>query len=221
MESKNRCSLSKVILALYRFKSRFLRERLLELCFKMEGGECFSETAREIFEIYHGVKIGLYSYGCFSYRNIPPGTVIGRYSSFAREILILEGNHPYQRKSTHPFFYNPIFGYVEELKIQRTKISIGNDVWIGARAIILPSVDEIGDGAIIGAGSVVTKNVPSFAIVAGNPARLIKYRFSPDLIKEIQKSRWWNMDIDEIKHHRDEFLKFQSDLAHPAEGTKL
>jgi len=212
---RNKRNLSQLILHLYRIKSSKLRSALLGLCFRTEGGEYFSKTARIIFEKYHDIRIGMYSYGCFFPHNIPPGTSIGRYTSFAREVLILNGNHPSGRKSTHPFFFNPVFGYVDELKINRTRISIGNDVWIGARAIILPSVTHIGDGAIIGAGSVVTKNVPPFAIVAGNPARLIRYRFSFDLIKEIIDSSWWNLDIDDLRKQEGEFLKFQVDLNQP------
>ena len=90
--------------------------------------------------------------------------------------------------------------------IPRTKLVIGNDVWIGHNAIILPSVSNIGDGAVIGAGSVVTKDVPPFAVVAGNPAKIILYRFSEEKIREIMKSPWWGKDINELKNEFDSFL---------------
>ncbi len=202
-------ALGKMLTGLYRIKSRRLRNILIDLALRMEGGECFSKTAREILAKYHGVSIGKYSYGCFSPRKIPPGTRIGRYCSFAGNVVILNGNHPLGHKSLHPFFYNPIFGYVKELKIERTSLCIGNDVWIGENAVILPSVTEIGNGAVVGAGSVVTKNVPPFAVVAGNPARLLKYRFSPKVMEEISQSAWWEKDIEELKNRYHELFEFQ------------
>ena len=111
-------------------------------------------------------------------------------------------------KSTHPFFYNPSFGYVDKLLIERTTIIIGNDVWVGANATILPSVSQIADGAVVGAGSVVTKRVPPFAIVAGNPAKIIKYRFKEETIQKIVQSGWWRRDIELIKENPLEFAEF-------------
>lgn len=189
-------------------RSAFARKAIIRMVCKLEGGEFHSETLREIFSKYHDIKIGLYSYGCFSPENIPAGTVIGRYCSFAKGFLILSGNHPLNCKSTHPFFYNPSVGYVDELLITRTKINIGNDVWIGANATILPSVSRIWDGAVIGAGSVVTKNVPPFAVVAGNPAKILRYRFTEETINRIIQSVWWDRDIESIKEKPDEFAEF-------------
>jgi virginiamycin A acetyltransferase len=168
----------------------------------------FSKTLREIYNIYHGIEVGMYSYGgCFFEEGIRPGTIIGRYCSFANKVYIYNGNHPIRHKSMHPFFYEPFLGYVETEMISRTRQSIGNDVWIGNNAIILPSVSTVGDGAVIGAGSVVTKNVPPFAIVAGNPARIIRYRFTDERIQEIKDSRWWDKEIWELAGELDTFLK--------------
>jgi acetyltransferase-like isoleucine patch superfamily enzyme len=77
-------------------------------------------------------------------------------------------------------------------------LSIGNDVWIGQNAIILPSVARIGDGAVIGAGAVVTKDVEPYSIVVGNPARLLRYRFSQETIVKLQESRWWEKSVGEL-----------------------
>jgi hypothetical protein len=77
-------------------------------------------------------------------------------------------------------------------------ITIGNDVWIGNGAMILPGV-EIGDGAVVGAGAVVTKNVPPYAVVGGCPARLIRYRFSQDVISQLLAMQWWHWDDEKIK----------------------
>ena len=75
---------------------------------------------------------------------------------------------------------------------------IGHDVWIGCNSVILAGV-KVGIGAVIGAGSVVTKDVPPYAIVVGNPARVLKYRFSPELIDKLLKSKWWELTDEEIK----------------------
>ena len=79
---------------------------------------------------------------------------------------------------------------------------IGNDVWIAAKSIVFQGV-KIGNGAVIGAGSVVTKDVPDYAIVAGNPARIIRYRFTPDIIAYLNETKWWNYTLDNLD---DNFL---------------
>ena len=150
----------------------------------IEGGQQYSATIRAIFQEYHDIEIGMYSYGgCFAPGNVPEKTVIGRYCSFAPEFTILNGNHPTKFKSLHPFFYNPVFGYVNELLITRSNLVVENDVWVGHGALILPSVTRIENGAIIGAGCVVTESVPPFAVVVGNPGRIIKYRFDEKTIE--------------------------------------
>ncbi|WP_318011557.1 CatB-related O-acetyltransferase [Mesorhizobium sp. CO1-1-9] len=78
---------------------------------------------------------------------------------------------------------------------------IGNDVWIGLRAVIMPGI-TIGDGAIIGAGSIVTKDVAPYAIVAGNPARLLRYRFTDDQIASLLAIRWWDWNDDRLEAER-------------------
>ena len=164
--------LKNILHKLYALDNGQLRKYVLKYIARMEGGQPYSATIRKIFQDYHRIEIGMYSYGgCFSIDNVPDGTIVGRYCSFASEFSILNGNHPAKFKSQHPFFYNPAFGYVKELLITRSKLVIENDVWIGHGAIILPAVTRIENGAIIGAGCVVTKNVPPYAIVAGNPAR--------------------------------------------------
>lgn len=198
---------------LYALNNRRLRDIIQSRVAQIEGGEMYSQTLRKIFHKYHNIDVGMYSYGgCFSLENIPSGTAIGRYCSFARNVYILQGNHPLSNKSMHPFFYNPYFGYVDELLITRTKLIIENDVWIGQNAIILKSVNKIENGAVIGAGSIVTKDVPSFAVVAGNPAKIIKYRFSKQIIDKLIQTAWWNKDISEIKENRIEFERFLGPL---------
>lgn len=82
---------------------------------------------------------------------------------------------------------------------------VGHDVWIGLRAIIMSGV-TIGNGAVIGAGSIVTKDVPPYAVVVGNPARILKYRFSDEVIEKIQSSEWWNWSDEMIRERMSMFM---------------
>ena len=147
----------------------------------------------------------MYSYGCFAPNNINALTRIGRYCSFARGVCIFNGNHPLNHQSMHPFFFNTNLGYVKQEKIERRQIEIGHDVWVGRNVIITSAVKKIGNGAVIGAGAVVTKDVPDFAVVAGNPAQVIKYRFDSETIEAINQSQWWLKDMDEIAGRIDDF----------------
>lgn len=89
-------------------------------------------------------------------------------------------------------------GYVKGDQLNRPKLTIGHDVWIGEWVIILPNVKRIGNGAIIGAGSIVTKDVPAYMIVAGNPARIIGKRFSDNVIMKLEQTQWWNWDKEAL-----------------------
>lgn len=200
--------LSNLLYKLYAIKRRRLRNCILNRIKKLEGGEMISNTLRRIFRDYHGIEVGLYSYGgCFDALCFNAFTKIGRYCSFAAGVCRFNGNHPLSFRSMHPYFYNPYYQYVQDEKISRSEIAIGNDVWVGQNALILPSVRRIGDGAVIGAGAVVTKDVPDFAVVLGNPARVARYRFSAETIDRIKRQAWWDKDIEELKDSMDEFLR--------------
>lgn len=122
---------------------------------------------------------------------------IGKFCSIGPEVRIGLGKHPIHLRSTYPGFYAKdvsFYGVTPEYEnpeYEYEPISIGNDVWIGCRAMILDGV-KIGDGAIIAAGAVVTKDVPPYAIVGGVPAKIIKFRFEPTHIEELLESKWWD-----------------------------
>lgn len=166
----------------------------------LEGGMMVSKTARKIHKRIHNVDIGMYSYGgCFSDDFNSGGKVkIGRYCSIAMNVHYLAGNHPVTYVSTSPYFFQKYLAKKEVKDIKRTSLYIGNDVWIGYGTIITPGCSRIGNGAIIGAGSVVTKDIPSYSIVAGNPARVIRYRFSKEEQDLIENSLWWKNTPKEL-----------------------
>lgn len=124
-------------------------------------------------------------------------TTIGKFCSIGENVRIGLGKHPLSCQSTYPGFYTnnfDLYGIKKEYDCpisEYEEITIGNDVWIGTSAIILDGVN-IGDGAVIAAGAVVTKDVPPYAIVAGVPAKIIKYRFSEEKILHLLKEKWWD-----------------------------
>lgn len=141
---------------------------------------------------------------------------IGSFCSFADGCSILQTH--YMGVTTHQFLFSS-FRYPDfdellpskkqeeifEKHISSKKTVIGNDVWVGKNASIMAGV-KIGDGAVIGAGAVVTKDVPPYAIVGGIPAKVIKYRFNEEQIEELLKIKWWNWSDKQIAERFDDFL---------------
>ena len=138
----------------------------------------------------------------------------GRFCSIAPGCAIYEVNHVSERCTTYNIFRNLIFAdpsssniWSGDLKydiVSKGSIVVGNDVWIGTQSCITSGV-TIGDGAIIGANSVVTTDIPPYAIAAGNPAKVIKYRFDADIIKSLLETRWWLWDDEKIRRNHDFF----------------
>ena len=169
-----------------------------------EGGLQESRTLREYTSEKYKVHVGMYSYGCCFTPgfNLGGEVFIGKYCSLATNIHYFGANHPMDYVSMSPYFYNQAFGKMVT-DVKRETLRIGNDVWIGYGAIITSNCHKIGNGAVIAAGSVVTKDVPPYAVVGGSPARVIKYRFDEDTINIIEKSHWWEKSPDECMKHYD------------------
>lgn len=196
---------------LYRLKSPVVRRCLRAIIARMEGGQAFSLTLRKLAQDYHGVSIGIGTYGpCFSPEQTWTGKgnlFVGKFTSIANGVCIYSRNHPYWYASTCPLFYNASFSknILSADAVSFGKLEIGNDVWIGQYAVILPSCHRIGDGAVIGAGSIVTADVPDYAIVAGNPARVLKYRFDEETISKLKAIKWWDWELAFIRENAGAF----------------
>ena len=179
------------------------RKCIKKICL-LEGGEAYSKTARDLFEKTYGLHIGYGTYGGIwtsaqlRYENLS----IGNYCSIASNVNIYTENHPTHFFSSHPIMYNPDLGATKSLSFSR-HLSIGNDVWIGQNVIILPGCHSIGNGAVIGAGSIVTKDVEPYTINVGNPAKPIKKHFSETTIQKLEATRWWVMEKDELLRNKD------------------
>lgn len=158
-----------------------------------------SSLIREYLKKKRKVEVGEYSYGgcMFPGFNIGGEVSVGRYCSIANDVHYFGANHPLDHVSTSAYFYNKKFG-LEVKDVPRAKLVIGNDVWIGYGVLITKNCKEIGNGAVIGAGSVLTCDTPPYAVVAGNPARIIKYRFTEEEREKLERSKWWNLSPDQI-----------------------
>jgi acetyltransferase-like isoleucine patch superfamily enzyme len=159
-----------------------------------------------------GVTIGRHTFGhgVETFQIFMPGARIevGAFCSIQRESRILAGSeHVMTRASTFPFnaqLFDPDRGNLGEA-IDRGPTMIGNDVWIGMRAIVLSGV-MIGDGAVIAAGAVVSRSVPAYSIVAGNPARVVRYRFDETTRRRLLALSWWDWDEAALAAAGDAFM---------------
>lgn len=134
----------------------------------------------------------------------PKDTSIGAFCSIGSRVRIGHGTHPLNYISSSPYFYLDRLEYKTDKTPSHNEwevlmpVHIGNDVWIGDDVFIKNGI-IIGDGAVIGAKSVVTHDVPPYAVVAGNPAKVLRYRFSAEIIIKLLKLKWWNLPDDVIK----------------------
>lgn len=149
-------------------------------------------------------SIGAYSY---SYSALPDGLTVGRYGSISRGLSFIDSFHPMDRLTTSALMFRPantLFGsavtpaireYAKSFAVGGSEPypTIGHDVWIGGGVTLAMGI-QVGHGAVIAANSTVTKDVPAYAVVAGNPARVVKRRFSEELVARLLASRWWDYD---------------------------
>lgn len=150
---------------------------------------------------------------------------IGRFCSIASNCHIGLGDHALSMVSTSPLFYSahsllPDHFLSESIPVPeqtigdtKYKVIIGNDVWMGYNVCVKEGV-TIGDGAIIGAKSLVTRDIPPYAIAVGTPAKVIKYRFTPEQIQELLEIKWWDKDIEWIRKNVRSFENIDDFIAH-------
>ncbi|MDR7037230.1 acetyltransferase-like isoleucine patch superfamily enzyme [Methylobacterium sp. BE186] len=152
----------------------------------------------------HGFSIGAYSYGRPRVRFAKSGRhlTIGRYCSIADDAeILLGGGHRTEWISTYPFAAMtalwPDVEAPQDYQVSRGDVVIGHDVWLGSGCLILPGV-TIGHGAVIGARAVVSRDVPPYAIVVGNPSRIVRHRFDPETVEALLACAWWDLPPEHV-----------------------
>jgi len=162
-----------------------------------------------IYNVFENIKLDDFSYtGQFcTLQNVE----IGKFSNIASMVRIGPTDHPMDRPTMHHFTYRRMkYGFAEtddELFYQwraEQVAYIGHDTWIGHGAIIMPNV-RIGNGAVVGSGAVVTKDVDPYTIVVGVPAKPIRQRFAEDTVRKLEEIKWWDWSYETIKERLDDF----------------
>ncbi len=140
---------------------------------------------------------------------------IGKYCSLANDVTVIcGGEHDKDWVSSYPFIDRFHLQAHKQLIRRRAKgdILIGNDVWIGQNVTILSGV-SIGDGAVVGAGAVVSKSIPPYAVAAGVPAKVVKYRFPPETVARLLQIKWWDWPQDTILERIEDFTDIEKFIA--------
>ena len=222
----NNPSLAKVLYKILKISLKYMRILSFLKCLYYKKKYHLTKVGSNVrisacsFEGYNAlannVSIGNCKVGIGTYINNNSSllyTKIGKFCSIADHVYICLGNHPIHFISTYPAFYydttsqigftfhegSPLYDRIYKFPTpeKEYQVIIGNDVWIGSHVIILGGV-KIGDGAVIAAGSVVTKDVEPYCVVGGVPATIIKYRFDRAIIEKLLKLKWWDKSIEEI-----------------------
>lgn len=182
----------------------------LSICSRMEGANRIGSESSFSGTLGYASYIGMNCNICAD---------IGRYCSIASRVNVVNGKHPSRGwATTHPAFFSTSkqcgMTYVTENRFDENmgKVVIGNDVWIGESALLLGGI-TIGDGAIIAAGAVVTKDVAPYSIVGGVPAREIRKRFNDDIIQRLLDAKWWDKPEAWLRDHADCFDDVESLLS--------
>ena len=175
---------------------------------KIDNKSAISKKAK----IYGSVQMMNSTMGDYSYVGRDSRIIyadVGKFCSIAGETRIGMGTHTLDKISTSPIFTEAKNGtkhsWVKTSSVNPFKrVTVGNDVWIGVRTMVMGGV-TIGDGAVIGAGSIVTKDIPPYAIVAGVPAKVIRYRFPQEQIDILLAHPWWDLPEENLKERIDIF----------------
>ena len=160
-------------------------------------------------------KVAESSFGDYSYVVNDSDVIyatVGKFCSIAAHTRLNPGNHPLDRVMlSHVGYRSSAYGLGPDDTAffgwrRSTPVTLGHDVWIGHGAVVLPGV-SIGNGAAVSAGAIVTRDVPAFAVVAGNPARVLRHRFVPDVIAGLQRIAWWDWPHERIGGAMQDFRK--------------
>lgn len=183
---------------------------------RFSSGDVLTVSQNTAIEPFATFPVGdrFYPMGAFSYSRslLPVNTIVGRYSSIATGVNRMGANHPLHRFSTSIITYEensaalnaylatqsgPLHLAVDSPAVD-LPIIIGNDVWIGQDLTFSSAGIVVNDGAVVAANAVVTKDVPPYAVVAGNPARIVKYRFAFATIQQLLALKWWQYDPGQL-----------------------
>ena len=175
-----------------------------KLCKKLRGRAITNSKISKTSKVEAGSNIANCNFGRYSFCGYDCEIVncdVGAFCSIANNVVIGGSNHPMEWISMSPVFYagrdSIKTKFSEHKRDDHKKTIIGNDVWIGEKAIIKQGV-SIGNGAVIGMGSVVTKDVESYSIVGGCPAKKIRMRFDIQTIRQLESIKWWEFSNDKL-----------------------
>ncbi|SDI20325.1 hypothetical protein SAMN04488693_10784 [Arthrobacter subterraneus] len=179
-----------------------------------EGSTVVDSVLGRYTEVGQGSRLADVDFGDYSYCDRYcdfANTTVGRFSNIASFVRIGATDHPLDRASLHHFMYRSAkywpdaaddAGWFAERRSRRT--TIGHDTWIGHGAQVKPDV-AVSNGAVIASGAIVTKEVPPYAIVAGVPARVIRFRQPPEIVERLERLAWWDWDHDMLRDRLDHF----------------